>query len=251
MIYGLYLSAQGAQIQSTRQDVIANNLANASTNSFKRDLVRVQSHSTFDKEQGKIESLAGSLENLPGGVTPEGTTTDFSVGDLIKTKSPLDVAIAGKGFFQVTDGKRNFLTRDGQFSLTPNGQLVTREHGYALLAEGGQPMSGLDPAKSIEINQDGSVRQEGEEAGKLAVVEPASYQEIEKIGSNMYAAIGKLDPAKPGVEVRQGYLEASGTRPVTEMMELIEASRAFEANVNMIKHQDDALGRLLATLPKR
>lgn len=251
MIYGLYLSAQGAQIQSTRQDVIANNLANASTTSFKRDLVRVQSHSTFDKEQGNMTPLAGNLENLPGGVTPEGTITDFSVGDLIKTKAPLDVAIAGKGFFRVSDGKRSYLTRDGQFTLTANGQLVTREHGYALLNEAGQPMVGLDPTKSIEIKQDGSVRQEGDDAGKLAIVEPASYREIEKIGKNMYATGGRLDPVKPGVEIRQGYLEASGTRPVSEMMELIEASRAFEANVNMIKHQDDALGRLLATLPKR
>ena len=62
--------------------------------------------------------------------------------------------------------------------------------------------------------------------------------------------IGKLVPAKSGTELKQGYIENSTTQPVTEMMDLIESSRAFEANINMIKHQDDALGRLLGSLPR-
>ena len=251
MIYGLYLSAQGAQIQSMRQDVIANNMANSSTNSFKRDLVRVQAHPTFDLEQGRSGQQAGNLQNLPGGVTPAGTITDFSNGDLIKTKNPMDLALAGHGLLQVADESRNYLTRDGQLSVNARGQLVTREHGYAVLSQGGLPISGLDPTQSIEIKDDGSIRQNGDNAGKLGIVQPESNRDLQKVGKNMYVTNGQIAPAEQDVSVRQGYLEGSGARPISEMMELIEASRAFEANVNMIKHQDDALGRLLSSLPRR
>lgn len=254
MIHGLYLSGQGAQIQSTRQDVIANNLANASTNSFKRDLVRAQSHPTWDAAQGSAGKLPGNLELLPGGVTPLDTVTDFSAGQMVSTQGAFDVALSGKGFLRVSDGKKPYLTRDGQLSVTSDGRLVTREHGYAVLNGSGSPISGIDTSDSappLVFQPDGAVVQGGDEVGRLALVEPASYQQIEKVGNNLYTAPGKLNPAGPELEVRQGYIEASGTNPVTEMMQLIEASRAFEANVNMVKYQDDSLGRLLQSVPRK
>lgn len=249
MIYGLYLSAQGAQVQSTRQDVIANNLANASTISFKRDLVRAQSHSIYDAEHGTDATVPPNVRNLPGGVTVSGVITDFTEGELVETDVPMDVALAGKGFLHVADGKRHFLTRDGQLAVNAQGALVTRQHGYAVLNDKGLPINSLDQSAPIQFRDDGAVIQSGDNQGTLAVVEPANYMRLEKVGKNMYMT-DRVVPAKPGVTVRQGVNEGAAVRPVTEMMELIEASRAFEANTNMIKYQDDSLGRLLGSLPR-
>ena len=137
MIYGLYLSGQGAQVQMVRQDVVANNLANAQTTAFKRELLTAQAHSTFDSQQGNRTWLPGNLDNLPGGVTAGGTATDFSQGELQHTQAPFDVALQGKGFLKVLNGKETYLTRNGQLSVGPQNQLVTRDQGFPVLnAEG-------------------------------------------------------------------------------------------------------------------
>ncbi|HLJ12170.1 MAG TPA: flagellar hook basal-body protein [Planctomycetaceae bacterium] len=250
MIYGLYLSGQGAQIQSLRQEVVANNLSNAATTSFKRDLVLAQSHVPYDVEQGKPTWLPGNLHQLTGGVTAAGVATDFTQAELTHTNAPLDLAIQGKGFLRVADGKKTLLTRDGQLAVGPQDQLVTRDGGLPVLNTAGQPMF-ADPRQSFEVHADGTVMQGDTEVGKLAVVEPQSYSGLEKAGKNLYSTTAKLAPAGPATEIKQGYIEASGVRPVASMMELIESSRALEANVNMIHYQDDSLSRLLDSLPRK
>ena len=251
MLYGLYLSAQGAQVQTLRQEVVSNNLANASTASFKRDLVTAQSHLPYDVEDGKPGWINDSLKNMPGGVTAAEVATDFSQGDLSQTKGSFDLALKGKGFLRVSDGKKSFLTRDGQLAVGPQNQLVTRDTGLAVLNTSGQPILNVDPERSIEVLADGSIFQGDTELGKLGIVEPRSYSELSKVGRNLYSTPGKLTPAKPETEVKQGYIESSGIRPVASMMELIESSRVLEANVNMIHYQGDSLSRLLDSLPRR
>lgn len=251
MIQGLYLSAQGAQIQQLRQEVISNNLANASTSTFKRDLIRAQSHLSYDSQRGGASKLPHNQNELPGGVTPFDVATDFSQGQLTATKNQFDVGIAGKGFIQVQDGKRTYLTRDARLAIRPDGALVTREHGHAVMGiNGGGPIIGLDPAQPLTVEIDGSLRQGEGEAGRIALLEPSDYHQIQKVGSNLYAAPGKLVAAPAETQFKQGMSEQSGVKPVSELTELIEASRAFESNVNMIKHQDEALGRLLSVIPR-
>jgi flagellar basal body rod protein FlgG len=89
------------------------------------------------------------------------------------------------------------------------------------------------------------------ELGKLDVVEPESLAGLQKFGDSLYRTSRPTRPAGPDVAVRQGFLEASGTNPILEMTEMIETSRAFEANVNMIKYQDEALGQLLQSVSRR
>jgi flagellar basal body rod protein FlgG len=251
MIHGLYLSGQGAQIQTLRQDVIANNLANASTTAFKRELFMAQAHAPYDVEQGRPTWLPGNLDNLPGGVTPAGTSTDFAQGELTHTSNAFDLALQGQGFLQVANGKEKFLTRDGQFEINAQNQLVTRDLGYPVLTITGAPIINLDPAIPIEVQPDGSVFQGDTDVGKLAVVEPQKYGDLTKVGRNLYTTTGRLTPAKPETLVKQGYVENSGVKPVASMMELIESSRALEANVNLIKYQDESLDRLLSSLPRK
>lgn len=254
MIYGLYLSAQGADVQSMRQDVIANNLANASTNAFKRDFAVFQAHPPAD--QNANEELPGNLGDSTGGISLAEVATDFSNGPLVRTGGTFDLALSGPGFLQVTDGQQQFLTRNGQLARNTLGELVTHESGHAVLGSDGVPITIPAEAEQIEVASDGTVFQIGpgnsrSELGKLDIVRPTSFDQLVKVGNSLYRSAADVEPAGEEVQVQQGFLESSGTRPVLEMMDLIEASRAFEANVNMIKFQDDTLGQLLQTLPRR
>lgn len=251
MLYGLYLSAQGADAQAMRQDVIANNLANASTTAFKRDLAVFQAHLPLDVEEGDNRPLPGNVNEHTGGLTLAGILTDHSTGALDRTGGELDVGLAGPGFLRVTDGKQQFLTRDGRLGIDGQGNLATIS-GYKVLGAGGGPLAVAPDGGKINIGADGALTQGAEPLGRLDLVEPADYLSLNRVGDLLFTAgDGKVVPATNELQVKQGYLEVSGTRPVNEMTDLIESSRMLEANVNMIKYQDESLGRLLDSLARR
>ena len=189
---------------------------------------------------------------MPGGVSVKDSVTDFTPGAVNATKGPLDVAISGSGFFKVSDGKQSYLTRDGQFSMNARGELVTTQHGLQVLGSGNAPITGIDPSRPVRIDIDGSIRQGEDFISQLQVVEPENLNDLHKAGRNLYSTQGRQRPVNPdNSPVQQGFLEASTVNPVSEMTQIIETSRAFEANINMIKHQDEALGRLLSSLPRK
>jgi flagellar basal body rod protein FlgG len=251
MLQGLYLSAQGARVQSLRQEVLANNLANAGTTAFKRELVRAQAHLPYDAERGTSTLNAQGFENLPGGVTPLAPAIDLSQGALQQTGSPLDIAVSGPGFLQVTDGQRTWLTRDGQLAIDAQNRLVTRSHGHMVLGASGAPILGLDPAQPLTIRPDGTLVQGDTEVGQLAVVQPAAPESLTRQGRNLLGVIGKVAPVNGPVAIQQGYLESSGVNPIAGMVDMIESARAFEANATMIRTQDETLARLLQSLARR
>jgi flagellar basal-body rod protein FlgF len=256
MIYGLYLSAQGAEAQTRRLDVLANNLANASTNAFKRDLAIFQAHRPYDAEQGLTNTLREDDLYATGGISLADVATDFSDGSLLETGGRYDLALTGFGFFRVSDGEQELLTRNGQFTTNERGELVTHDRGLAVQGIDGGPIVVPPEARDIEIMADGRIIEQDEtgvraEIGRIAVVRPESPHALQKVGNSFYRAGGDLAEAGGDVRVRQGYLESSGTRSIMEMLDLIGASRGFEANVNMIQTQDEALSRLLQTMGRR
>jgi len=133
MIYGLYLSAQGAHAQTVRLNVLANNIANTSTGWFKRDLAIFQSHPTFDVENGTAEELPRNLNESTGGLSLAEIATNFSDGPVTQAGGTFDVALNGPGFLRVSDGQDTFLTRNGCFSLNDQNQLVAQDTGFAVL----------------------------------------------------------------------------------------------------------------------
>ena len=250
MLYGLYHSAQGIQAQSFRVDVVANNVANAGTSGFKRDFALFQSHRPFDVENGSLSEAPGNQTALSGGVTAARVATDFSPGPMNRTGGAYDVALSGHGFFQVSDGQQSYLTRNGQFTVNHSGELVAQASGMRVQSQKGGPISIPPEATGVEITDDGNVSAVGSDGtrtqlARLALVQPTSESQLRKIGNSLYSANGDVAPASAELQVKQGYLEGSGVSPVSEMVEMIQASRALEANVNMIKFQDDALDRLL------
>src|SRR5882762_4085519 len=136
MNYGLYLSAMGVLANSNRQDVIANNLANAETVGFKKDLALFQEQRTEAQKRGMSISQFSNdlLEPLGGGLAPSGTTLDLSQGPIEATSNPLDVAILGDGYFAVRNGENLMLTRAGRFQVDRNGVLAT-DAGHPVLSD--------------------------------------------------------------------------------------------------------------------
>lgn len=253
MLYGLYLSAQGAQARSTQLDVVANNLANADTTAFKRDLALFQTHRSFDREYGgsaNAPNFPRGLNDSVGGMTIAETRTDFGQGTLEKTGGTLDVALAGEGFFRVNNGSEEMLSRDGRFARNAAGDLITADGGFKVLSSDGAPIRLSSDSTAIEIGDDGTINErsadgEIQAVARLGIVAPADRNAMQKAGDNLYRPLGAVAPADSETRVVQGFVEGSGVNPVLETMRMIEASRGFETNLNMIKFQDESLARLL------
>lgn len=238
-----------------RQSVLANNLANAQTTAFKRDVPVFRSHFPFDQAEQTPFEVPFGQEDQTGGVSLSGTITDFEQGPLQVTRGPLDVAIVGPGFFQVNAAGEILLTRDGQLTRDANDMLVTADLGQPVLDDVGQPIVIPSDIHEVTIADDGqisgiAVSGEAVRLARLGVVEPANFQQLTKVGDSLYRPMGPTAFAI-NTHVRQGVLEGSSTDPVQGMVELIETSRAFEMNMNLMQYQDDMLGRLLQGVAER
>ncbi len=244
MPYGLYVSADGAHAQTRRLEVVANNLANVGTVGFKPDVAVFQARYAEAIQQGLDMPGSGSINDLGGGVMVQQTQTDYSAGPLKRTQAPTDMAIKGEGFFVVRKGDEDFLTRAGNFRMTGAGDLVTQQ-GYAVLNEAGVPIA-VEPAKGPwELTSSGAIRQ-GALVQNLAIVKPESLGDLVKSGENLFRPLANPQPVAAERRcVLGGYLEMSGVRATTELMEMIEASRAAEANLNMMQTQDQMLAGLV------
>jgi flagellar basal-body rod protein FlgF len=243
MPYGLYVSAAGADVQNQRLQILSHNLANVETPGFKRELAVLQAQYAEAIEQGETTAGTGSLDDLGGGVRLAETVTDFSVGNFRQTGRHTDLAIDGDGFFVVQREGQQFLTRAGNFHVSAAGQLQT-DHGLAVLAADGQPVI-IDPTRPFQVQEDGSLAQENAQVA-LALVRPQSLGDLAKAGDNLFLPLADVSPVANGQRrVLTGFLEMSTVKPAQEMMELIETSRAYEANVRMIQNHDHMIGALV------
>jgi len=249
MPYGLYIAAEGAHAQAKRLEVIANNLANVDTAGFKRQLAVFQARYAEAIDQGEDFPGSGSINQIGGGVMVRDTPTDFAPGPLERTHMPTDMALEHEGFFLVEKKGERFLTRAGNFRLTTRGELVTQQ-GYSVLGEDGNPIVLPQPTQPFDVNSAGEIVQGGFRR-MLAVVKPAEDDMPQRIGENLFRTQTTPEPVPIGQrQVVQGFLERSGVRPALEMVELIEASRLVEANLNLIKAQDQMLSGLVQRLMK-
>ena len=184
-------------------------------------------------------------------------TTNFENGAMISTESDFDLALKGQGFFQVGNSQNSYLTRNGSLSLDSKRRVVTADQGLPLLNTNGQEITLPVDAVRMEISPDGLVTPfdaQGQALGtrgQIAIVMPSSLNELVKMGNSLYTTEGRVSEAKGPVTIEQGFLEASGTNSIEEMMELVTSTRMFESNINMIKLQDDSLGRLIQSMPRR
>lgn len=257
----LQVARTGLEAQDARMRVIANNLANVGTTGFKRDranfatLAYQDARTPGEKSSGETAYATGL--NLGTGVSVQSTSQIMTQGSLETTSNSYDVALDGDGYFQVAmPGGKIGYTRAGNFSLSPEGQLVTQE-GYAV-----QPAITVPAGTTaVTIAPDGTVSAStaGEaqptELGQLQVARFANPAGLKAIGDNFLTETAASGAAElgPGGEdgrghVRQGMLEASNVNIVEELVDMIECQRAYEISSKMIAAVDDMLRNANQTL---
>jgi flagellar basal-body rod protein FlgG len=214
---GLYIAASGMLAEQARQDLIANDLANASTTGYKPDRVSSRSFGEMLLSDTRNGATIGSLGL---GTQIDKQVTDTSAGPLRDTGEPLDFAVEGDGFFSVRTAAGVRYTRDGQFSASARGTLVTAA-GDDVLSSTGAP---------IRIGAGGVV--DPKAIGVVTLTNPARQ------GDNLFT--GTAGGAATGT-VRGGALEASGVDPVHTMVEMLGSLRAFEAGQRVITTIDSTL----------
>ncbi len=257
MIRSLWIAKTGLDAQQTQMDVIANNLANVSTNGFKRsrpvfeDLL-YQTLRQPGAQSSQQTQLPSGLQ-LGTGVRTVATERIHTQGNLVQTGNSLDIAINGGGFFQVLmpDGTTAY-TRDGSFQLDNQGQVVTAS-GYPV-----QPAITIPAdALSVTVGRDGtvSVVQPGSpsptQVGSLQLASFINNAGLQGMGENLYqetAASGTPAANTPGTNglgvLSQGFVETSNVNVAEELVNMIEAQRAYEINSKAIQSSDQMLQSL-------
>lgn len=257
MIRSLWISKTGLDAQQTQMDVISNNLANVSTNGFKRtravfeDLL-YQNIRQPGAQSSQQTQLPSGLQ-LGTGVRSVATERNFSQGNLQETGNNKDVAIQGEGFFQVLlpDGATAY-TRDGAFQVDNQGQLVTAS-GYTI-----QPAITIPAdATSVTVGRDGtvSITQAGSasttEVGALQLATFINSAGLMAKGENLYvetSASGNANTNTPGTNgsgtLAQGFVETSNVNVVEELVNMIQTQRAYEINSKSITTSDQMLQKL-------
>jgi flagellar basal-body rod protein FlgG len=253
MIYGMYLSAAGALVEDARQGVIANNLANSTTAGFRPDAVTFSARLTEAQERNDYRfDVNPVLERLGGGVFVDDIAFSKRSGAYTRSANPYHVALAGDGYFAVTDGASTTYTRAGNFQLGPDGSMVTADGGYRVLDVAGQPIRiEGEGASDVTIDKRGVIWVGETRAAQLSVMGSVDPTAFVKVGDNRYAARPGVVPAPtPAPTVHQFLLEDSAVNAVGEMVELIKSYRAFEANMRILKLQDETVGRTVNDVGK-
>lgn len=246
MLQGLYSSGSSMLARASRQDVITNNIANSDVPGFKRDGI-------FMKELGEARRKGSGgypvwRENRLGGAF-----IDFEQGPLRQTNSNRNFAINGPGFFQVRTPQGDLYTRNGEFSLSSEGLLVTNL-GYPVLDERGNEIR-LDSNEFV-VNDDGQILEQGIEVATLAVhdfekdvdgyyQDPDGITRLERKQNGFYAPKPGVNQVPKSGETRvlQGFLEQSNSEPITQMVDMVELFRTYEADQRAIRAQDETLRR--------
>ena len=222
---GMYAAISGNLSAMRRLDVIANNLANASTPGFKGDQIQFES------------VLANAKNDSEGAVfSNDRFSTDFSPGTLQKSDNVLDVALNGDGFFVVNTPQGPAYTRQGNFHRGPGNKLVTVD-GYEVQGKNGAiTLTG----GQIGIDDTGVVTVDGTPADTIARVDFPKPYALSKAGGGLFVPADPQAATTPSTaEVKQGYLETSNVKVVVEMARMIEASRYFESCAKAVKSYDD------------
>lgn len=257
MINSLWISKTGMQAQQTQLDVISNNMANVSTNGFKRASAVFEDLMYQNLRQ--VGAAADEQNQLPTGlqlglgVRTVATSRQFTQGSLQQSGNQLDLAVNGAGFLQVTmpDGTTGY-TRDGSLQVDANGRLVT---------SGGLPVAGditvPAEAQNVTISADGIVtvklpgNTDPQQVGNIELASFVNPAGLEPLGQNLYAetvASGAPNTGAPGTgglgNLMQGYVETSNVNVVQELVTMIQTQRAYEMNSKAIQTSDQMLQRL-------
>lgn len=248
MLKGLYTAYTGMINEQHRMDTMTNNLANASTVGFKKEGATSQSFD--DILTVKIKDQSVGLQNVQRigtnnpGVKIGENYTDYTQGSFRVTDNTYDLALGGEGFFAIEYTNKagetsTMYTRAGQFTLNRDGYLVN-ENGDYVLGTQNQRIR-LNTLQDSEISSNGTITQNGVEVARIQVTDFEDYNYLEKFGETYYRPVEGARTVQTSATVNSGYLEMSNVQVVSEMVNLIAITRAYESNQKIIQTYDDTL----------
>ena len=258
MIRGLYTSAMGMNSQAQSLEVVSNNLANSNTTGFRGGTAVRQSFpemlmQSIQSYPGKPEHDRSNAGSANFGVTVNGAHIDFSQGSLQSTGGELDLAIVGGGFFAVealnsAGQAQEMFTRAGAFALAPDRTLVNPNGDRILNISGGHIT--IPDDGEIEIGTEGQIYVGGTYVDTIRMVDFDDTGQLRPFGHTLFLSGGATEIPFTGT-VSQGYLERSNVNVVREMVNMINISRAYELNQNMISIQDQSLAQAVNEIARR
>jgi len=242
MISGFYAAGDAMSTYAERNDIIANNLANAATAGFKKDSVYVEPFDVLFARASQPALDGEGLVQPPLGRLRTEAITVFTQGPLRSDGGKFDLAIQGEGFFKVRtpDGATRY-TRNGAFTLNASGRLVTAD-GYEVLGDGGPVAINTAGGTDVVIAKDGTITVNGEQAGRITLADFEKPYPLRKVGQNLLAVTSEDAVETTSTSpIIQHSLEMSNVNVVEEMVALITNFRAYEIAQKMAKLQDDSL----------
>lgn len=234
---GLYVSLSAQMALEKRLTTIADNVANMSTVGFRATEVKFQ------------DVVTGIGQDAVSYTSPGDTYLSGKAGGLSQTLNPFDFAIQGDAWFGIDTPAGTVLTRDGRFTMTDSGQLVTLE-GHPVLDGGGSPIQ-LDPtAGAPEAGRDGVIRQQGRLVGSIGLFSYDPGPKFTRFGNSGVIPSSPADPVvdRMDVGVAQGFVEESNVNPVLEMTRLIMVQRSFENAMAMTRDTETSFDDAVKTL---
>jgi len=236
MINGLYNSASALQAAQANHEVIAENIAHATTPGYRR--------------QGVVFQVTGddtpAMGLSSGGVKSDRQYMAYDTGPIQHTGNPLDLALAGNAFFSVQGPNGTVYTRNGSMRLTANGQLQT--HGGLPVLTNSGPVTIPPTTVRVEVSADGTIFADGNSLGKLRLVSFPNAEGVRRVGPTLYDNPQAQDVQPGAYRVEQGYREGSNVQVVQEMVTMMLGMRHYEASEKAMRMLTDAIG--LNTKPK-
>jgi flagellar basal-body rod protein FlgF len=226
MSNGIWAALSGANVQLEALDVAANNVANASTPAFRGD------HAVFREYLGKASARAAKVKQPPNSLhysTVDGVAANSTAGGMVATGRPLDVAIHGEGMFALGTPRGQRFTRLGSLQLAQDGRLVTRD-GDVYLGRDHRPIRVPAGVTDVRVGTDGTVHAGGDEVGQLLLVNFKNPGGLQREGALVFKATpGSGPPVLSSATLERETLEQSNVSVVKGMVDIVGASRGFEA----------------------
>ena len=248
MLKGLYTAYTGMINEQHRMDTMTNNLANASTVGFKKEGATSQSFEELLTYKLKDSSVGlGNVQrigvNTPGVKIGE-NYTDYTQGSFRETGNTFDLALSGSGFFAIeytnSEGETSTkYTRAGSFTLDKNGYLMNKDGNYVL--DSSNRRIQLDPLQDANIDENGGIYQNGTLRATVQVVDFENYDYLEKYGDTFYQPVEGASIVDAKASVVSGYLEMANVNVVSEMVNMISITRAYETNQKILQTYDNSL----------
>lgn len=247
MLKGLYTAYTGLKNEQNRMDILTNNLANSATVGFKKEGSTSQA---FDdvlayklKDTSEAPNIPRRIGGMNLGVKIGENYTDYTQGSFRVTDNPYDLALAGDGFFTIEFKNKagetsTKYTRSGSFSLSKEGYLVTKDGDYVMGVNG---RIRLNTLLDSVITEDGRIYQNDAEVARLKITDFADYDYLEKYGETDYQPVEGAKVQNAAATVNSGCLEASNVQVVSEMVNMITVTRAYESNQKIVQAYDQSL----------